>query len=180
MKRKNTLDITDEHEVGARDDEQGGGGTDPAAAPQSGVSRRRFLFGAAGAAAAMAAGPAVGNAQQKPRSGQARTKRRVTATTPSRASVQFREPKPVSSQNGKLTVTLDAQWASWPFSCTGTPPTDQVPTYNGQVTGPTLYINPGDQMSITLNNHLTTDPFTGDSRFAHFQGGLRESGQSRV
>jgi FtsP/CotA-like multicopper oxidase with cupredoxin domain len=162
MKCKNTLDITDEHEVGARDDEQQDGGTDPATAPQSGVSRRRFLFGGAGAAVAMAAGPAVVTAQQKSPSGQARTRRRVAATTPSRASVQFREPKPVSSQNGKLTMTLDAQWSSWPFSCTGTPPTAQIPTYNGQVTGPTLYINPGDQMSITLNNQLTTNPFTGD------------------
>jgi hypothetical protein len=128
MKRHYTLEREDDKRQG-----------DPALAMErtSGLSRRRFLRAGA-AAALMVVGPSVVNAQHQPGSASGRTRRRGAATT-SGSAVLFREPKAVSSQNGKLTVQLDTVWASWPFSCTGTPPTDRIPTYNGQVTGPTLY-----------------------------------------
>jgi FtsP/CotA-like multicopper oxidase with cupredoxin domain len=162
MQHKHTLDLADEHEIVPRDDDHRHGGSELATEQKSGMSRRRFLLVGAGAAALVAIGPSVVNAQRQPGSAPGSTRRRATAAAPSAPLVQFKEPKALLSQNGKLTSQLDAVWASWPFSCSGTPPTDQVPTYNGQVTGPTLYINPGDQVYITLNNNLTTNPFTGD------------------
>lgn len=163
MQGQNTRDLPAENEMVPRDDAHREGGAAAAAEKTSGLGRRRFLLVGAGAAAALVtAAPSLVKAQRKPGSGKGPARRSAAALTTSGASVQFREPKAVFSQNRELALTLNAEWASWPFSCTGTPPTDQVPTYNGQVTGPTLYINPGDQMQITLNNNLTTNPFTGD------------------
>src|SRR5574341_2470813 len=161
MQHKHTLDLADEHEIVPRDDDHRQGGTEIATEQRPGVSRRRFLLAGVGAAALAAAESSVANAQRKSGPAQGKT-RRAAATTTSAPLVQFKEPKALFVQNGKLSLQLDAVWASWPFSCTGTPPTDQVPTYNGQVMGPTLYINPGSQVQITLRNNLTTDPFTGD------------------
>src|SRR5262245_26248957 len=160
MKRKHILDRGDAHEIVSRDADNQHSGSDLATEQRSGVSRRRFLL--AGAATLVAASPSAVDAQHKPGSPQGRTRARTVAAAPAAPLVQFKEPKPLGSENGKLTVPLDAVWASWPFSCTGTPPTDQVPTYNGQVIGPTLYIRPGDQIHFTLQNRLTTNPFTGD------------------
>ena len=160
MQRKHTRDLADAHEIVSRDADNQHSGSDLATEQRSGVSRRRFLL--AGAATLVAASPSAVDAQHKPGSPQGRTRARTVAAAPAAPLVQFKEPKPLGSENGKLTVPLDAVWASWPFSCTGTPPTDQVPTYNGQVIGPTLYIRPGDQIRFTLQNRLTTNPFTGD------------------
>lgn len=60
------------------------------------------------------------------------------------------------SEHGKLDVTLTIGEATYNNTATGL--VQKVVGYNGQIGGPTLYVKPGDQLSITLINDLPSEP----------------------
>jgi FtsP/CotA-like multicopper oxidase with cupredoxin domain len=164
MQRKHTLESADEYESMPQQETQQDGGPARTAEKPLGVSRRRFLFAGAGAAAAMAAGPAVVHAQRESGASKAEPAASAVASTTATTFNQFMQPQRLYAQGGTLGLTLNAVWQPL-----GNPPPASIPTYNGYVTGPTLVINPGDQMQITLNNNLQTSlyqpppyPFSAD------------------
>lgn len=72
-----------------------------------------------------------------------------TAWTPHSGS-PFSEPREIHSRNGVLTATLTAE--SKQIQVAGDTVTARV--YDGAFTGPTLFVNPGDLLHVTLVNHL--------------------------
>ncbi len=93
----------------------------------------------------------------------------------------FSEPPSIHSHGGVLRATL---WASdRTIDVAGDSVTARV--YNGSFTGPTLYVNPGDRLLVTLVNHLdqptnlhfhgfhVTPQGTGDNVFREIQPGQR-------
>ena len=60
------------------------------------------------------------------------------------------------SENGKLDVRLEIGVALYENNATGF--MQNLVGYNGVVGGPTLYVKPGDQVSITLVNQLPKEP----------------------
>jgi FtsP/CotA-like multicopper oxidase with cupredoxin domain len=62
----------------------------------------------------------------------------------------FSEPAEVHSRNGVLTVTLTADVET--LDVAGDTVTARV--YNHSFTGPTLFVDPGDRLKVTLVNHL--------------------------
>ena len=91
----------------------------------------------------------------------------------------FAEPASIHSHGGVLTATLTAE--SIPIQVAGDTVTARV--YDGAFTGPTLYVNPGDTLHVTLVNHLSeptnlhfhgfhvTPSGTGDNVFREVQPG---------
>ncbi len=62
----------------------------------------------------------------------------------------FAQPVELSSQNGRLDVTLIAAAGSVPYAGG----TRWALTYNGTTPGPTLRVRPGDVLTVTLENRL--------------------------
>ena len=129
---------------------------------KSKLGRRGFLKVGAGAAAVALANPLESVAQ-----------RRSTTTLQARLTgecndVPFSEPKPVYAKviNGQnvLEYSLSAEPLEWTPSCPGqtTPATGLQPVFNGALPGPSLYIDPGTSINLTLKNNLTIS-FPGDN-----------------
>jgi FtsP/CotA-like multicopper oxidase with cupredoxin domain len=128
--------------------------------------RRGFLKVGAGAAAATLVAP-VDSIAQRP----VKPKPKVL---PPRLlgecnDVPFAEPKAVYAQtvNGQsvLQYTLNAEPLNWTFTCPGEQPQAGLqPAFNGAVPGPSMYIDPGSTISLSLNNNLNAmPPFSGDN-----------------
>jgi suppressor of ftsI len=91
----------------------------------------------------------------------------------------FSEPREVHSHDGVLDVTLKAQTKA--IQVAGDTVTARV--YDGSFTGPTLFVNPGDTLNVTLINQLdeptnlhfhgfhVTPRGTGDNVFREIQPG---------
>ncbi len=103
-------------------------------------TRRRFLgfVGAAGASAWLA------GCFRDPDAG------RITVS-PNGSS--FAEPEVLSSESGRLELTLRAEPNDIPWGDS----TRYGYTYNGNTPGPTLRVKPGDQLTIHLENQLDAD-----------------------
>ncbi|WP_022886146.1 multicopper oxidase family protein [Glaciibacter superstes] len=75
------------------------------------------------------------------------------ALTPGSSTVtglEFVEPEPLRSVNGRLQVRLSA--AERPVQIAGRQA--RALTYNGGLPGPTLFVRPGDRLNVTLDNGL--------------------------
>src|SRR5215203_3492543 len=106
------------------------------------MTRRQILGGAAGLGGATlltAAGRRVVSAQQQP-------------ATPVSAEVgaSLTEPPILRSADGRLDVTLEAQFG--PAVMGGRAVTTY--TYNGHAPGPTMRLQPGDSLGVTLTNQM--------------------------
>jgi FtsP/CotA-like multicopper oxidase with cupredoxin domain len=84
-------------------------------------------------------------------------------------AVPFAEPKAVVARmygrQSVLNLTLNAEPLNWTYTCPGEPKKSGLqPVYNGAVPGPTMYVDPGTKINITLNNKLDgMPPFSGDN-----------------
>src|SRR5215216_598914 len=130
------------------------------------LGRRGFLKVGAGAAALTLANPLDSVAQ-----------RRSTSPTTLQSNVAgecndvpFSEPKPIVAQivNGQsvLNTALSAEPLKWTFACPGqtTPTVGLQPVFNGALPGPSLYVDPGTSINLTLKNNLGAMPaFSGDN-----------------
>ena len=72
------------------------------------------------------------------------------APTSALSAVANQQPEVMASTNGKLDVVLTAAESIVPLGND----TRWAMTYNGETTGPTLVIHPGDHVSVTLVNNL--------------------------
>jgi FtsP/CotA-like multicopper oxidase with cupredoxin domain len=93
----------------------------------------------------------------------------------------FSEPQEIHSQGGVLTATLTAE--SKRIQVAGDAVLARI--YNGSFTGPTLFVNPGDRLRVTLVNQLdeptnlhfhgfhVTPVGTGDNVFREVEPGKR-------
>jgi FtsP/CotA-like multicopper oxidase with cupredoxin domain len=99
------------------------------------VTRRQVLLAGGAGAAAIVLAACSGSSERN-------------ASAP--AGSPFRQPKVLTSTNGRLAVTLRAE--------AGTVPHGDgrrfAYSYNGTTPGPTLRVRPGDTLVITLENHL--------------------------
>jgi FtsP/CotA-like multicopper oxidase with cupredoxin domain len=126
------------------------------------VGRRGFLKIGAGAAAVTLANPLESVAQS-------RSHASPQTTTNECNDVPFSEPKPVYAQiiNGQsvLNYGMSAEPLKWTFACPGqtTPSTGIQPVFNGAVPGPSLYVDPGTLINLTLKNNLQDFKFSGDN-----------------
>lgn len=134
------------------------------------LNRRGFLAAGTGAAAAIVtsnksfaapAGPVI-QAKKATQKG----KSQIPSTSPN-----FGEPKPVTSLNNQVSLTLDVESNNtWSYVCNGTRTTTSIPltVYEQGIPGPTIFADPGDRLNITLNNRLTgANPWTGDTCVGH-------------
>src|SRR5829696_543972 len=106
------------------------------------MTRRQILGGAAGLGGATlltAAGRRVVSAQQQP-----------ATPVPFVTGANFVEPPVLHSADGRLDVTLEAQFG--PAMMGGRAVTTY--TYNGHAPGPTLRLHPGDSLGVTLTNQM--------------------------
>lgn len=124
------------------------------------LGRRGFLKLGAGATAAALATPVESIvAQQRTRG--FRPGAALQAVQGECNAVDFSEPKPVWVQpNNVLETTLNAEGFQWTYTCPGDPTkyTGLQPVFNSAVPGPSLYVNPGSTLNITLNNKLNNMP----------------------
>jgi L-ascorbate oxidase len=128
------------------------------------LGRRGFLKIGAGAAAVTLANPFESIAQR-------RSSTRLQASVTGECNdILFSEPKPVFAQtiNGQsvLEYTLNAEGLEWTYECPGqtTPTTGLQPVFNGALPGPSLYVEPGTSINLTLKNNLNGMPkFFADS-----------------
>jgi L-ascorbate oxidase len=152
---------------------------------KEGVSRRRFLIAGTGAAAAaVIAGESLVEAQKKRRpgggqgggggggqggggggggqGGNAKPPRisALNLTGDSSDSPTFAEPEAACARTVRgqsvLNLILNVELTNWRFQCNGQA-YGEVPIYNGAVPGPTMYVDPGSQINIVLNNKLPKD-----------------------
>jgi FtsP/CotA-like multicopper oxidase with cupredoxin domain len=134
--------------------------------PKGRLGRRGFLKIGAGATALTLANPLETIAQTR-RTPIRRLDPRLTGEC---NDVPFSEPKPVYAQtiNGQsvLQYYLSAEPLYWTFACSGQPtPTQGLqPVYNCALPGPSLYVDPGTTINLTLYNFLNSmPPFSGDN-----------------
>jgi FtsP/CotA-like multicopper oxidase with cupredoxin domain len=127
------------------------------------LGRRGFLKVGAGAAAVTLANPLESIAQPH-------NPLLLQSTTSECNDVPFSEPKPVYAQiiNGQsvLQYNFSAEPLKWTFSCPNqtTPSTGTQPVFNGAIPGPSLYVDPGSTLNLTLKNNLNVmPPFSGDN-----------------
>ena len=125
------------------------------------LGRRGFLKIGAGAAAVTLVNPLESIAQRQ----QARTPLYVSGEC---NDVPFTEPTKVSACpiDGKsvLEYQLSAEKLDWTYVCGGQTKPGLQPTYNGALPGPSLYVDPGTTINLTLHNRLDGMPaFTGDN-----------------
>src|ERR1041385_2382237 len=151
MKRKKPLGPSEDPESTANNDQE----TDS----KDKLGRRGFLKIGAGAAAVTLANPLESIAQTR-------------STTNLQADLQgecndvpFTEPTKVYAcmNDGKseLTYELNAEKLNWAYVCPGNPPTTNAgiqPVFNGALPGPSLYIDRGATLNLTLNNKLNGFP----------------------
>jgi FtsP/CotA-like multicopper oxidase with cupredoxin domain len=166
MKRKKrtrgSQHLPDSHETdleGAND--LAGNQNDDSGTVHSKLGRRRFLLAGTGAAAAALVTPIDVVALQKPKGPVRHNECNA---------VEFSEPHPVSARSiggqSVLNWTLNAEPYTWTYTCPGQAPTSgrPLPVFNGHVPGPTLFIDPGTKIELTLNNRLNLlPPFPGDN-----------------
>ena len=139
---------------------------------KSKLGRRGFLKVGAGAAALTLADPLDALGQRRvvrP----VRPRPRITLQnflTGECNDVPFSEPKPIYAQviggQSVLNTSLTAEPLNWTFSCPGqtTPTVGLQPVFNGALPGPSLYVDPGTQINLTLKNNLNAmPPFSGDN-----------------
>lgn len=134
------------------------------------LGRRGFLKIGAGAAAVTLANPLESIAQTRSSQTLTRSQTLTQAKVGECNDVPFSEPKAVFATivNGQsvLNYTLNAEPLIWSFQCSGMPQplTGQQPVFNGALPGPSLYVDPGTSINLTLNNKLNLmPPFTGDN-----------------
>ncbi|HKG80297.1 MAG TPA: multicopper oxidase domain-containing protein [Pyrinomonadaceae bacterium] len=125
------------------------------------VGRRGFLKIGAGAAAVTLANPLESIAEPR---------NNVLFQTSECNDVPFSEPKPVYAQiiNGQsvLQYDLSAEPLKWTFACPNqtTPTTGLQPVFNGALPGPSMYVDPGTTLNLSLKNNLNAmPPFSGDN-----------------
>jgi L-ascorbate oxidase len=123
------------------------------------LGRRGFLKIGAGATAAALANPIESIAQHRTTAGLQAT------TTGDCNDVPFTEPTKVYAciSNGKseLNYELNAEKLNWAYVCPGNPPTTKAgiqPVFNGALPGPSLYVDPGATINLTLHNKLNGFP----------------------
>ncbi len=126
------------------------------------LGRRGFLKIGAGAAAVTLANPLESIAQRR------RTTTKLQARLTGECNdVPFSEPKPVFAKiidgQNVLEYSLSAEPLEWTPSCPGqtTPTTGLQPVFNGALPGPSLYVDPGTSINLTLKNNLTIS-YAGD------------------
>jgi FtsP/CotA-like multicopper oxidase with cupredoxin domain len=85
-------------------------------------------------------------------------------------AIPFSEPKAVVAKTigrgpSVLNLTLNAEPLQWTYVCPGEPKkTGLQPVFNAAVPGPSMYVDPGSKINITLNNKLDgMPPFSGDN-----------------
>ena len=156
MKRRKRSGSSDNQEPAATNDQE----TTPDSNAKGKLGRRGFLKVGAGAAAVTLANPLESMAQRN---------RLLQATGGECNDVPFSEPKPVYAQviNGQsvLNYSLSAEPLKWTASCPGgtTPFTGTQPVFNGAIPGPSLYVDPGTSINLSLKNNLNLMPnFSGD------------------
>ena len=130
------------------------------------LGRRGFLKAGAGAAAAALTIPVESLAHGK-------SKAVSSAVQASECFVPFDQPDPVYARQllgspDKKTVlnyTLNAEPLDWTVTCPGaTPVKTRQPVFNGALPGPTLVVDPGSTIVLTLNNRLNLmKPFSQDN-----------------
>ena len=118
--------------------------------PKSFLSRRLFLTAGSAVAAALAM-PGAAIAQDSSTEGT----RSESSTKPS-CYVPFSEPKSVYSQDRKAKLKLNVLQGAVTLKRNEAVGFEDVPTrsYNGQIPGPTIVVNPGDKIKILLKNWL--------------------------
>ena len=128
------------------------------------LGRRGFMKIGAGAAAVTLANPLESVAQRRS------SVNALVQTGGECNDVPFSEPKPIYAQtiNGQsvLSTNLSAEPLYWKFACPGqtTPTVGLQPVFNGALPGPSLYVDPGTLISLSLKNNLNMmPPFTGDN-----------------
>lgn len=129
---------------------------------KSKLGRRGFLKIGAGAAAITLTNPLDAIAQ-----------RRATTRLAARASgecndVPFLEPTKVVSEiiDGKSVLNYDlvAEKLAWSYVCNGQTVLGLQPVFNGALPGPSLYVDPGTTLNLTLKNNLDEmPPFANDN-----------------
>lgn len=72
---------------------------------------------------------------------------------PTGSTVSNQFPEDLTSNNGKLDVTLTAAETMVPYGSSAR----WAMTYNGKTAGPTLHVQPGDKLTITLVNNLSKE-----------------------
>jgi FtsP/CotA-like multicopper oxidase with cupredoxin domain len=123
------------------------------------LGRRGFLKIGAGATAAALANPMESIAQRRTTAG-------LQATTTGECNdVPFTEPTKVyacmSDGKSDLKYELNAEKLNWAYVCPGNPPTTNAgiqPVFNGALPGPSLYVDRGATINLTLNNKLNGFP----------------------
>ena len=163
MKRKNPPDTSGEEELDpTANDDQG-------ITPRSKLGRRKFLMAGTGAAAAALVTPMesiVGQDLQP----EVNILRPLPFILRGECNgVPFSEPKAVVAKtiNGQsvLNLKLNAEPFNWSFVCPGEPKkTGLQPVFNSAVPGPSMYVDQGTKINITLYNNLNgMPPFSGDN-----------------
>ena len=168
MKRKNPPDTSGEEELDPTANE------DQGITPHSKLGRRKFLLASTGAAAAALVTPieSIAAAQPQPRPIPPGPFPRPFLRGECNA-VPFMEPKVVTARTIRgqsvLNLTLNAEGYQWTYTCPGEPKKSGLqPVYNQAVPGPSLYVDPGTRLNLTVNNMLNgMPPFSGD----HCPGG---------
>jgi FtsP/CotA-like multicopper oxidase with cupredoxin domain len=128
------------------------------------LGRRGFLKVGAGAAAVALTNPLESVASAREAGASA-----MFQTTECN-KIKFSEPKPIYAQiiggQSVLTASLSAERLNWSFLCPNQTTATQgiQPVFNQAIPGPSLYVDPGSTMNITLKNNLTSMPvFSGDN-----------------
>jgi FtsP/CotA-like multicopper oxidase with cupredoxin domain len=187
MRPRKPQDVPTDTEIEPGGELEKDSGIDSAPENKEGVSRRRFLLaGTTVAAATIITGGALVEAQNRRRrpgggqggggggngqggggggGGQGATAKppRISALNlsgDSSDSPAFNEPeaacaRTVSGQS-VLNLTLNVELTNWRFQCNGQA-YGEIPIYNGNVPGPTMFVDPGSKINIVLNNKLPKD-----------------------
>mgnify|MGYP001086728292 CR=1 FL=1 len=124
-----------------------------------GVNRRKFLGGGAIAAAALATpttawGGGEAQANPEPRQPNPGSVKRIP-----NHFVIFEEPHVVSSSGGEARLELNVVMNSMLLRRKKLVEVEKVTTrsYNNEIPGPTIFVNPGDKIGVTLKNWLPDD-----------------------
>ena len=159
MKRKKRLGPSSkDHEPIANNDQE----TTTESNSKGKLGRRGFLKVGAGAAAVTLANPLESIAQP--------VGNMLFQTSGECNDVPFSEPKAVYAQmiNGQsvLQYNFSAEPLKWTFACPNqtTPTLGLQPVFNGALPGPSLYVDPGSTLNLTVKNNLNLmPPFSGDN-----------------
>jgi len=150
MKRKERFGSSDQDPKPTANNEQ------ETTTEKGNLGRRGFLKIGAGAAALTLANPLESIAQ--------RTASDPDPRTGECSDVPFTEPTKVDTdRDNVLRYELNAEGLRWTYVCGGLTKLGRQPVFNGALPGPSLYIDPGSTIELTLNNKLNGMPkFKGD------------------